>query len=266
MNCIFICIFNNPNYVNMLYLLLDSIYSNNDSKNLVNRMYFEILIYTSSRFMNMIKRSPFYKEGVCRFEINDTYVSVEKACKARLDLFDLLVTGKSNCQKNLYQKILYLDTDIIVKGDLKAVFDLCIQDQLYVLEEGSIDSDSDFWGKRLFVSSGDLELYTNKTAFSSGIMLFNNSDKMKDFFSAVKRDMISRPFKFYCQDQPYIVYNAFKYGLYDNQVLKQFVVNNDLNIHSDKIIHHFPGDPGMHQHKLAHMLQFLSGLKNKIIN
>jgi lipopolysaccharide biosynthesis glycosyltransferase len=210
--------------------------------------------------MKIIKPCPYpIIDQLTKFVINDTYNTVEKACKARLDLFDLLVPSKYN-----YSKILYLDTDIIVKGALQNVFDLCIKDKLYVLEEGAIDSDSDFWGKTLFVSAGELELYTNSnnsTAFSSGIMLFNNCEKIKNLFSCIKEDMIKRPFTFYCHDQPYIVYNAFKYGLYDNQVLKEFAVNNDHDINSSKIIHHFPGDPGMHQNKLKHMLRFLSGLK-----
>jgi lipopolysaccharide biosynthesis glycosyltransferase len=216
--------------------------------------------------MDIIKKSPFYKGELIRFEVIDGYGSVEKACKARLDLFDLLVDTMNKGNKYNYQKILYLDTDIIVKGDLKAVFELCQKDKLYVLEEGTIDSYSDFWGKTLFVSAGDLELYINNTAFSTafstGIMLFNNSEKMKCFFLDVKKDMIARPFTFYCQDQPYIVYNAFKYALYDNQALKPFAVNNDHDINSSKIIHHFPGDPGWHQNKMAHMIRFLMGLKN----
>ena len=265
MNCVFICVFNNPNYVNMLYLLLDSIYT----YGLLDKGLFEILIYTSSKFMDIIKKSPFYKGELIRFEVIDGYASVEKACKARLDLFDLLVDttnngNKYNGNKYNYNKILYLDTDIIVKGNIQTIFDVCVEDKLYVLEEGSIDSDSDFWGKTLFENAGDLDLYSNgtSTAFSTGIMLFNNSDKMKCFFSDVKQDFIKRPFTFYCHDQPYIVYNAFKYALYDNQVLKAFVVNNDHDINSGKIIHHFPGDPGWHQNKMAHMIRFLSGLKN----
>ena len=276
MNCVFICVFNNPNYVNMLYLLLDSIYS----YGLLNKGLFEILIYTSSKFMDIIKKSPFYKEGLIRFEINDGYGSIEKACKARLDLFDLLVDTMNNENKYNYNKILYLDTDIIVKGNIQTIFDVCVEDKLYVLEEGSISSDNDFWGKSLFLTAGDLELYSNSycngngnsygngnafsTAFSTGIMLFNNSDKMKCFFSEVKQDFKKRPFTFYCQDQPYIVYNAFKYALYDNQALKPFVVNNDHDVYSSKIIHHFPGDPGRHQNKMAHMIRFLSGLKTNV--
>ena len=255
MNCIFICLFNNPNYINMLFLLLESI----QLYGLLKDGNTEILIYTSTQFMKVIKLCPYpIINELTKFEINDNYKTVEKACKSRLDLFDLLVPTKYN-----YQKILYLDTDIIVKGDLKTVFDLCQEDKLYVLEEGSIDSDTDFWGKTLFQNAGDLELYTNKMdAFSSGILLFNNCEKIKDLFTSIQKDMIARPFKFYCHDQPYIVYNAFKYGLYDNQVLKPFVVNNDYDVCSSKTIHHFPGDPGMHQNKLKHMVKFLIGLKS----
>lgn len=266
MNCVFICVFNNPNYVNMVYLLLESIQLygqlNNDSV--------EILIYTSTKFMNIIKLCPYpIINELTKFVINDTYNTVEKACKARLDLFDLLVDtmnngNKYNGNKYNYNKILYLDTDIIVKGNIQTIFDVCVEDKLYVLEEGSIDSDSDFWGKTLFENAGDLDLYGNGKAFSTGIMLFNNSDKMKCFFSEVKQDFKKRPFTFYCQDQPYIVYNAFKYALYDNQALKPFVVNNDHDVYSSKIIHHFPGDPGRHQNKMAHMIRFLSGLKTNV--
>jgi lipopolysaccharide biosynthesis glycosyltransferase len=242
----------------MLFLLLESIQLYGELKDT------EILIYTSTQFMKVIQLCPYpIINELTKFEINDTYNTVEKACKARLDLFDLLVATnkKYNYQKNLYQKILYLDTDIIVKGNLQNIFDLCTEDKLYVLEEGSIDSDTDFWGKTLFQNAGDLELHTNKTAFTSGILLFNNCEKIKDLFTAIQKDMIARPFKFYCQDQPYIVYNAFKYGLYDNQTLKPFVVNNDYDIKSSKIIHHFPGDPGLHVHKLKFMVAFLTGLK-----
>ena len=249
MNCIFICLFNNPNYINMLFLLLESI-----------QLYglledTEILIYTSIQFMKVIKLCPFpIVSKLTHFEINDTYKTVEKACKARLDLFNLQSVQK-------YSKILYLDTDIIVKGDLNPLFDLCQKDQLYTLEEGSIDSNSDFWGKTLFLNAKDLDLYTNKSAFTSGILLFNNCEKIKNLFSRINQDLNKRPFKFYCHDQPYIIYNAFKYDLYDNQILKEFAVNNDHDINSSKIIHHFPGDPGLHVHKLKYMFAFLIGLK-----
>jgi hypothetical protein len=39
-------------------------------------------------------------------------------------------------------------------------------------------------------------------------------------------------------------------------------VNNDSNIHSDKVIHHFPGHPGVYQYKIDTMTHFLNSLKN----
>ncbi len=240
MNCIFCCIFHQEQYVNMFFILLESlvIYGNIDTV---------LLIYTSTPFMNKIKNSHlFYKNIV--FEINDTYDTIDKSCKARLDLFNLPISN--------YDKILYLDTDIIIKNDIQKVFDVCKEDILYVLEEGTIEHENH--GKCLFEN----EEYNDKTAFTSGILLFNNCEKIKELFEKIKEDIKNRPFSFVCCDQPYIVYNAFKYKLYDNKILKSLAVNNNNNIKSDKVIHHFPGGPGVYQHKIENMTLYLSALND----
>ena len=234
----------------MLHMLLESIFiygQLNDS--------IDILIYTSYDFMYKIKQSHLYTDKI-KFEINDSYTSIDKACKARLDIFDF-----PSIQK--YNKILYLDTDIIVKGSLEKVFDSieCTEEKLYAVEEGTIDSETDFWGKSLF--GDELDSYPEKDAFSSGILLFNNCTKVKQFFDIVKSDMKSRSHFFH--DQPYIVYNAFKYNMYNNKVLKSLCVNNNYNVMSDKSIHHFPGGPGEHLDKLRHMNTFLTSLKDNTI-
>jgi hypothetical protein len=56
--------------------------------------------------------------------------------------------------------------------------------------------------------------------------------------------------------------------MYNNKVLKLYVVNEDFNVNSDKIIHHFPGLPGFYQHKIKKMEIFLNNLncKKKMIN
>lgn len=270
MNCIFICIFNNENYVKMFYLLLESIYIYGNLNNST-----DILIYTSIEFMNIIKSSHLFSEKI-KFEINNDYNNIDKACKARLDLFNL--QSISN-----YNKVLYLDTDIIIKNDINDIFDIVKEDILYVLEEGNIDHDlifdyygsrilfgnelinhdSDFWGKSL---RDKINNYEDKSAFTSGILLFNNCKKIKYLFEKINEDIINRPYNFLCYDQPYIVYNAFKYNLYDNKILKSFAINNDFNIHSDKIIHHFPGGPGIYQHKIVNMNNFLNNIKDYIIS
>jgi hypothetical protein len=251
MNCIFICIFNQEKYIDMFYLLLESIfiYGNlNDNTNIV--------VYTSTPFMNIIKQNHLFNDEKMQFEINDMYDTIDKACKARLDLFNLQSIFK-------YNKILYLDTDIIVKDDINKILDVCKEDTLYVLEEGNLLEDvKDFWGGKSLFSHDEINAYDDKTAFTSGILLFNNCEKVKDLFNKIKEDIINRPYNFVCCDQPYIVYNAFKYNLYNNKILKSFVVNRDNNIHSDKVIHHFPGGPGIYQHKIVNMTIFLNSIKN----
>ena len=245
MNCIFCCIFNQEKYVDMFYLLLESIFIYGDLSNNTN-----ILVYTSTEFMNKIKQSHLFNNDKIKFEINDTYNDINKACKARLDLFNLPSIIN-------YNKILYLDTDILIKDDINKVFDVCKEDILYVLEEGEIDSDRDFWGKSLF--GYEINNYNDKTAFSSGILLFNNCKKIKDLFIKINEDIIKRNHWFH--DQPHIVYNAFKYNLYNNKILKTLAANNDNNINSDKVIHHFPGCPGIYDHKIDMMTIFLNNLK-----
>lgn len=39
-------------------------------------------------------------------------------------------------------------------------------------------------------------------------------------------------------------------------------VNNDDNIHSNKVIHHFPGGPSIYHHKIDTMTIFLNNIKN----
>ena len=245
MNCIFCCVFYQKKYVDMFFLLLESIII---CEHLDNNT--DVLVYTSTSFMNMIKQHHLYNHEKIKFEINDTFNTIDKACKARLDLFKL------SSIKN-YTRILYLDTDVIVKDDIDKMFRVCNDDVLYCLEEGTIEHD--YWGKTLF--GDEIHNYHDTPAFTSGILLFNNCEKIKDLFDEINQDIINRPHQFECHDQPYIVYNAFKHRLYNNTLLKTLVVNNDYNVQSDKVIHHFPGGPGVYQHKMDAMTIFLNEFK-----
>jgi hypothetical protein len=204
--------------------------------------------------MNRIKGSRFYWPNI-KFETNDGFGSLYKACMARLDLFDLDSTKR-------YKKILYLDTDILVKKKLGPIFDLVKEDKLYVLKEGTITSDTNYWGKSLF--GEEVHLYRDKSAFTSGILLFNNCDTMKTLFENIKKDIQKRPELCTFYDQPFIVYNAFKYNLYENTTLtKSFAVNNSQDINSIYTIHHFPGGVGRYDVKIERMTKFFNNLIKK---
>lgn len=247
MNCIFICVFHQLRCLDIFYVLLESIllYGNLGENT-------HVLVYTSSEFMNMIKQHPLFDSNKIKFEINDTYNDVDSACKSRIDVFDLL-------QINNYEKILYLDSDILVKDDIHQVFDVCKDDILYTLEEGAIDSPTDFWGNILF--GDDVRDYEDRTAFTSGILLFRNCEKMKFLFQRIQECIVNRPYQFICYDQPYIVYNAFKYNLYNNKLLIPLAVNCNKDIDDDRIIQHFSGGPGIFESKHVTMSRVLDKMK-----
>jgi hypothetical protein len=251
MNCIFVTIFNNENYIKMFYLFLESVYI---SANLNDNT--DILIYTCTDFMNIIKSSHLFSNKI-KFEINDTYNNITKACKARLDLFNL------NSISN-YDKILYLDTDILITKDINVLFDIAKDNCLYTMKEGMIDQE--WWGLDLF--GDEINNYENKEAFSSGIMLFKNHEKIKNLFDKINEDIVNRPYDFVCHDQPYIVYNAFKYNLYNNIILNDYCahISSKIDIFSDKIVLHFSGGPGLYAHKLFNMASFLNPFKEHVKN
>ncbi len=249
-NCIFISVFTTVNYVKMLYMLLESLYIFGNLNDNI-----DILIYTTTEYMNMIKQSNLYCKNMV-FEINDNYNDVDSACKARLDLFDLESV-------KLYEKILYLDTDILVKKYINKLFELVEKEILYVLEEGFIDHPNDSWGYTLF--GDEVHKYEDKSGFTSGILLFKNCETIKNLFVNIKEDIIRRPYNFTCFDQPYFIYNAFKYGLYDNKILKSYTANHNYDGFNDIIVHHFPGAAGYPFDKLKIMDGFLYYLKGFVI-
>jgi predicted O-methyltransferase YrrM len=246
-NCIFLCIFNNPGYVDLGFLLIESIF-------LYGRIdeCTDVVVYTSSAFAQRFRQSHLWNPRV-RFAVHDGYATVDAACKARLDLFHLPLI-----QQAQYTKFLYLDTDVLVKSDLRPLFDLATEDVLYAKREGTIDCESDYWGRTLFGPRLLDDYGPEVPAFNSGVLLFRNCETMHSLFDAIRRDMAQRPDDSTFHDQPYFVYHAFQMRCYNNYTLDPFVGLNDHDVHSRHIVHHFSGWPGHHEHKLAHMHRFLA--------
>lgn len=208
-NCIFICIFNDENYIKLLYLFLESLYISNN--NLAN---IDILIYTSTNFMNIIKQSYLFSDNIF-FEINDNnnYNNISKELCAKLNFFNF----ESN--KN-YQKIMYIDVNTIIKGNINILFDIITDDILYIVE--------------------------NETFYSTFIILFNNSDKIKSSFILENND--------YKNDKKI---NKFSISL---------ITKNNFNIYSDFIIHNFSSISDDVYTKFNYMNKFLNNYKDYLIN
>jgi len=228
----------------MLSLLVKSIYIYGNVDNDT-----DILIYTSTNFKYIIENSQFYSEKI-HFFINDNKNTVDKACKARLDLFEY-----ENI--NNYNRILYLDTDILIQKNINCIFDLIQEDKIYAIKEGNITNDKeDYWGgKTLFAN--EYNNFKDKSAFNSGVLLFNNSFTIQQLFKTIKEHInTNKNAKFH--DQPYFVYNAKKYNLINNNVLNDYIELTNAMPKTNKIILHISGGPGIYENKLRLMINYFN--------
>lgn len=251
---VYCCVFYNENYFKLLNLLLMSLkfYSNSDED-----YGFDFLIITNSGFEDKVKELS-SKFNITLHTYCCNFTTIFQAACARLYIFDYE-------HIDLYSKILYLDTDILIKGDLTAFFDFTLNDVLYGLESGTIKSPN--FGYQFF------DFYTIKwstTGINSGTLLFNNSPILKALFSRI-RDHIElytlsgEPIP-YCMDQPFINYHAIKDNLYDNTVLKPLIAlfeeSDSPEYLKTAIVCHFSFPIGNFGHKYDRMCRFLG----KIIN
>ena len=171
-----------------------------------------------------------------------TVTNTFQAGAARLDILDY-------AKLKYYDKVLYLDTDTLITGDLGEIWKLPTQSHFHALCEGSITHSN--WGKEFFTPS-DYARYRDHTAFSTGVLLFSPHPWMYDFFQTCKqmiRDYVESPDFVeypYCLEQPFIVYNSFQRGIIDNKKMIGLVCfNPHPHMVSESLaVAHFMGGPG----------------------
>jgi O-methyltransferase len=250
-NLVYFCVFYNKDYFKLLDLLLMSLkfYSTTNS--------FDLLVLTSPEFKGSVQElSSKFDLKIQTMTINLTTI-FQAAC-ARLNIFSY-----ENISK--YQKILYLDTDIIIKGDLAQIFNIEIKDVLYGIESGYINSPS--FGNQFFNFKN---IDSAKTGINSGTLLFNNCLNIRDLFSRIQGHINAftdagqaAP---YCMDQPFINFHAIRNGLYNNQILNPYVSLfegvDEVPNYATSIVCHFSYPIGNMWNKYDRMNKFLIKLIN----
>ena len=257
-NIVYFCVFYNDNYFKLLDLLLLSLkfYS------IYNKDYgFELLVITNTEFKSKVTELSSKFDITLHIMCLDFTTIFQAAC-ARLYIFDYE-------HIDLYEKILYLDTDITIKGDLTPIFNYTLDNVLYGLECGTIGSPN--FGNQFF------DFYTIKsttTGINSGTLLFNNSSIIKDLFSRIREHIdtftLSGASIPYCMDQPFINYHAIKDNLYNNKLINPIVSlfegNDSVDNYDTSIICHFSYPIGNFGHKYKRMVDFLNKVLNITVN
>ena len=239
---IYSCVFFNQKYIDLIHLLLKSYKLFGNAPNEV-----DYLIICSPHFQKDIQAifDTLHIKGIIwSLDLKTKF----EAGYSRLQIFEY-----SNI--NQYKKILYLDCDILVTNSISNILDFELKNKLYGLEEGN--TEHVYFGKQFFDKN------PNCTAFTSGILLFNNHIIIKDLFRKILLHIKSHIQKNLpipiCLDQPFIIYHAVKDNLYDNQKLINIVVNNPNNFNHETISH-FPGGPGNYESKIVKMSQFMNNV------
>jgi len=173
----------------------------------------------------------------CRFELyNPAFVSELNFSQGNIGYFTEMVLSKFECLRLLehYNKILYLDDDIVIKSDLKDLFNKQSITGIRLQETGSTIVRNQF--------TSDIEGY-NMNLPSSGYGIFILDDSLKSY-SSMCQWCINNTYKFleklYCPEQGIFELMFQEYNFYPERD-----INSELycchpsspNVNEAKIIH-----------------------------
>jgi Glycosyl transferase family 8 len=284
MNLIYMCVFFQEKYIDLLELLVESIHA----RGCVNPETTDLLLLTSAEFQPLIEGRLARFGFQFRFHLIEAN-SVLEAASAKIAVF-------SYSEISTYDKILYLDTDILINGDLNPIFDTpIVSNKIYAIREGRIGHEC-WGGSTIFTftpevrepsrfsiqksAAGGLSVSRptratpasrfepNTPAFGTGVMYFCNTPAIRSLFRdarlhineyvyAKKKKTPS------CLEQPFVVYHAFVQSAYDNVLMDTFMENSPADTSNNKIIYHFPTTPGQYSSKLLLMRAFWDTMKKQ---
>ena len=252
-NLLYCCVFYNKDYFKLLELLLKSLKMYSPSEN------FDFLVLTQKEFEPLVKEIG-RKLGIELKTFCLDFSTIFQAACARLFIFDYPEISE-------YKKLLYLDTDILIKAPLNPIFELPIDDLLYGIESGTIESLN--FGAQFF-NFGEVD--KSLTGLNSGTLLFLNSSQMKLLFQRIREhiDFFTQSGQKppYCLDQPFINFHAIKDNLYNNQLLNPLVSlfegNDEVRNYTTSSICHFSFPIGNFGHKFERMCEFFKKTLHKL--
>ena len=245
---IYFCIFHNKGYIELLQLLISSLILRSNLENI------DLLVLTSSNFKDDIENVS-KKLNIDIYTYILDFSQLHEALCSRIYIFNYpLIT--------LYKQVLYLDTDIIIQGDINKLLTLTLEEKLYAFREGNIGHP--YWGGDFFDFSSQ-GLKREQSGFNSGVLLFKPVKCINDTFLKVKEylnTIISSNSKLpNCPDQSILNYYFIKDNLYNitlmDSLVKIYSKNADINeINNANIICHFTWPIGNSASKKNRMMQF----------
>lgn len=234
-----------PSYVSLLELCLNTLLSFNDS--------IDTMVMCDESFMPHVKHLPFTHFHTTSHNPNHIYASMRKV---EIYEFDKI---------NTYEKVLYLDCDIVIGGSLQPIFDLIQSPELLYVRAENFDPHGlrniYYECKDDRYTNEDMELFVanNIHPFNAGQFGFVVGPIMRDHFNTVTHQIRTRyrpHLHFYEQCFMNAHFNRNKAVSYDiADHVNLFVgILKDL---PNRIINHFSGSGTSHSKKLEAMRQWV---------
>ena len=261
MYLIFSCIFVNENYLNLVDKLLTTYSKYNDNDKIC------YLIITSKNFESKIKQI-FLKTGIKNHDIwildigkNDSMTSnIYESTYSRYYIYKY-----PNIK--YYEKILYLDCDILITNCLDKLFSFELEDLFYFVHEPM----HRYCHCALF-NDNEYKNLDSKCTFTTAIILFKNNTKMITYMSEIYKfikdfhNKYENPLPAY--DQPIVNKICLDNKIYNNISLKNYCLNMMPRDGIDKIslipkylLCHFATNVGDHIGKIDRATKVIDLLK-----
>jgi hypothetical protein len=200
---------------------------------------FDVLIITDEATQQLIEQQPFVKHIQPKFHITSTPVDGVEASKNKTLIYDYADVG-------VYDKILFLDCDIVAVGDIASVFDVCVDhNRLYTARGINIA----FHHHRSFhhgfdvVKQAFIDEMTDvrQYPFNAGQFMFRNSDIMRKHFSNLNWFMQAWPGEYFFE-QAFMCYYFCKAKITNDALnsklaLISTVVENTYSLRGKTLLH-----------------------------
>ena len=253
-NLVYVAVYGNKDYVKLFNLLFASLILSK-----TDRSGFSLLVMTAPSLKDdIIKTIASIDLGVeLLVWANEEKPETFEAAFARYHIFAFQ-------QIDQFERILYLDTDVLINGALSEIFHNNLSDgTIYCLPEGElISDDKDYYGRSLFIEQG-LEQCLIERGFTSGAILFKNSPVVRSTFQEVLKlgsENRKNGLVFSSFGQPFLNLLATSRNLINLELLPNYMVNNPVNATGSFTINHFPGGPGNFGSKFSKMSKFFLGM------
>ena len=250
MNLIYSCVFTNENYITLFKNLLTSYCRYNDTSNVC------YLVITSKEFHEKIKNI-LSESGLKHY---DTWIldvcteprqdyNVYQSTYTRYFLFQYSKIHK-------FEKILYLDCDMLIVNNIDSLFSLDIENKFYFVHEPMHR-----YNHCALFSDSEFEKLDSDCTFTTAIILFENTPtnagNLEKFYDTIKKFHMNYINPLPSYDQPIVNKICIEEKIYDNVLLRSYCLNimptdgvEKINLIPNYTMCHFATNVGEHVSKL----------------